>query len=172
MCSLPPHTHTHERTNTRIHAYTHYILRIQVLKDLGVPLTSNQIQYSLLCRQQETNGALQMAKRYNVITLAYSPLAQGILTDKYTESSVATGPRTNGWRAGGNLKNTLSRAQNLLAVMREISYKRDKTPAQIALNWCICKGTVPIPGARTRRQATENGMRVCIVFFFCCCCCC
>ena len=41
-------------------------------------------------------------------------------------------------------------------MMREISAVKDKTPAQIALNWCICKGTVPIPGARNAKQAKDN----------------
>ena len=37
-----------------------------------------------------------------------------------------------------------------------ISRRRGRTPAQVALNWVICKGAVPIPGARTKAQAVEN----------------
>lgn len=33
---------------------------------------------------------------------------------------------------------------------------RDKTPAQVALNWCVTKGAIPIPGAKNIRQADEN----------------
>ena len=132
----------------------------KTLSDLGVPLSSNQIQYSLLCRRQENNGALAMAKSLGVVTLAYSPLAQGILTDKFSESDIrkasTKGPRNSGWRAGGDLASILPRVRGLLSVMREISMARDKTPAQIALNWCICKGTVPIPGARNAKQAIDN----------------
>ena len=132
----------------------------KALSDLGVPLSSNQIQYSLLCRQQENNGALAMAKSLGVVTLAYSPLAQGILTDKFSEADMGKdsrkGPRSSGWRAGGDLAITLPKVRGLLSVMREISAAREKTPAQIALNWCICKGTVPIPGARNAKQAKDN----------------
>ena len=132
----------------------------KALSDLGVPLSSNQIQYSLLCRQQENNGALAMAKNLGIVTLAYSPLAQGILTDKFSEADIPKaskkGPRSSGWRAGGDLATTLPKVRGLLSVMREISAVKDKTPAQIALNWCICKGTVPIPGARNAKQAKDN----------------
>lgn len=40
--------------------------------------------------------------------------------------------------------------------LETVAAERDKTVAQVAINWCICKGTVPIPGARTPEQATEN----------------
>ena len=40
--------------------------------------------------------------------------------------------------------------------MRRIAADRSKTVAQVAINWCICKGTVPIPGARSLAQAQEN----------------
>ena len=47
--------------------------------------------------------------------------------------------------------------QPLIALMREIGQAYDnKTPAQIALNWVICKDAVPIPGAKNPRQAEEN----------------
>jgi pyridoxine 4-dehydrogenase len=37
-----------------------------------------------------------------------------------------------------------------------IAQSRTKTPSQVAINWCICKGTIPIPGAKTVQQAQEN----------------
>ena len=46
--------------------------------------------------------------------------------------------------------------QPLLAVMREISSKRNKTLAQIAVNWTICKGALPIPGAKNAKQVKES----------------
>ncbi len=44
----------------------------------------------------------------------------------------------------------------LLAVMREISQKRSKSLAQIAINWTLCKGAVPIPGAKNAKQVNES----------------
>jgi pyridoxine 4-dehydrogenase len=51
----------------------------------------------------------------------------------------------------------LSSIQPLLGLMREVGQAHEgKSPAQVALNWLICKGTVPIPGAKNGRQAEEN----------------
>ena len=44
----------------------------------------------------------------------------------------------------------------LLATMGEISSARGKTMSQVAINWCVCKGTVPIVGVKTLKQAREN----------------
>jgi len=46
--------------------------------------------------------------------------------------------------------------QPLLSLMREIGAGHGKTPAQVALNWVICKGAIPIPGAKNARQAEDN----------------
>lgn len=53
----------------------------------GVPLAVNQVRYSLLTREIEANGVLDTARRLGVKILAYSPLAQGLLTGKYTAAS-------------------------------------------------------------------------------------
>ncbi len=44
----------------------------------------------------------------------------------------------------------------MLDCVRSIAASRNKTPSQVAINWCICKGTIPIPGAKTVEQAKEN----------------
>jgi pyridoxine 4-dehydrogenase len=49
-------------------------------------------------------------------------------------------------------KEKLREVAPLLAVMREISKKRGKTLPQIAINWTLCKGAIPIPGAKNTRQ--------------------
>jgi diketogulonate reductase-like aldo/keto reductase len=47
--------------------------------------------------------------------------------------------------------------QPLIGLMREIGQKYGgKTPAQVALNWLICKGAIPIPGIKNLHQAEEN----------------
>ena len=55
----------------------------QYLAELGVPLAVNQVQYSLLNRKIETSGVMASARELGVTILAYSPLAQGLLTGKY-----------------------------------------------------------------------------------------
>lgn len=118
----------------------------------GVPLATNQIEYSLLNRQPEKDGLLDLCRELNVTVIAYSPLVTGLLTGKYTPDNPPPGLR--GRRYGPQ---KLAKIQPLLALMREIGVgHRDKTPAQVALNWLICKGTVPIPGAKNARQAQAN----------------
>ncbi len=118
----------------------------------GVPLASNQIQYSLLHRAPERNGQLQIARDLGISIIAYSPLAKGVLTGKYTPENPPPGIR-------GRIYNRerLQAAQPLIALMREIGEKHGgKSPAQVALNWTICKGTIPIPGAKNVRQLESN----------------
>jgi pyridoxine 4-dehydrogenase len=44
----------------------------------------------------------------------------------------------------------------LQGCLSELAITHNKTVAQVALNWCICKGTIPIPGAKNLAQAQEN----------------
>ena len=49
----------------------------------GIPLASNQVEYSLLHRQPEANGVLDACRELGITLIAYSPLAGGALTGKY-----------------------------------------------------------------------------------------
>lgn len=123
-----------------------------VLAARGVPLASNQIEYSLLHREPERNGQLQAARDLGITIIAYSPLAKGVLTGKYTPESPPPGPR-------GRMYNPeyLAKVQPLIQRLREAGEAHGgKTPAQVALNWTICKGTVPIPGAKNARHVESN----------------
>ncbi|MDW8316892.1 MAG: aldo/keto reductase [Anaerolineae bacterium] len=122
----------------------------EALARRGVPLASNQVEYSLLQRKPETSGLLAACRELNVTLIAYSPLAQGLLTGKYTPENPPPGVR------GRRYAKALGRVQPLVAVLREIGQAYGKTPAQVALNWAIAKGTVPIPGAKNARQAQDN----------------
>lgn len=117
----------------------------------GIPLASNQVEYSLLNRTIEKNGLLARCKELGIRVIAYSPLAKGLLTGKYTPEKLPPGPRAVTAAA------TLARIQPLLRLMTRIGQDcGGKTPSQVALNWCICKGTMPIPGAKNAAQAQEN----------------
>lgn len=126
------------------------------LAERGVPLAVNQVQYSLLHRNIETNGVLEMARQLNVNILAYSPLAQGLLTGKYSAKGDETpeGARKLNPRFS---KQGLTRIELVLQTLKAIAEAHNKTPAQVALNWLICVGNVvPIPGAKNAHQASQN----------------
>ena len=117
----------------------------------GIPLASNQVEYHLLDRTIEKNGLLERCKELGIRVIAYSPLAKGYLTGKYSPEKLPPGPRA------GMFASTLPKLQPLLKLMTEIGQDHGgKSNAQVALNWCICKGTMPIPGAKNTEQAQQN----------------
>jgi aryl-alcohol dehydrogenase-like predicted oxidoreductase len=126
----------------------------QILAALGVPLAVNQVRYSLLTRQIETNGILQTARDLDVTILAYSPLAQGLLTGKYTTAYKPTGARSIDPRFS---QDGLNKIAPVLSLLSKISEKYGRTPAQVALNWLIAQGNViPIAGVKNAEQVKQN----------------
>jgi aryl-alcohol dehydrogenase-like predicted oxidoreductase len=122
-----------------------------VLAKYDIPLASNQVEYHLLNRKIEKNGLLARCQELNIRLIAYSPLAMGLLTGKYSAETPPPGVR------GGKYAAVLKNIQPLIKLMTEIGQDwGGKSPAQIAINWCICKGTLPIPGAKNVRQAEMN----------------
>jgi aryl-alcohol dehydrogenase-like predicted oxidoreductase len=124
----------------------------RALDKRGHHLASNQIHYSLLQRSPERSGLIQLCMDLGVAVIAYSPLAQGLLTGKYRPDNPPGGVR--GLRFG---LRQLQHASELSEAMRKIGENYGgKTPAQVAINWCIAKGSIPIPGAKNARQAQDN----------------
>ncbi len=124
----------------------------RVLEKRGVPLASNQVKYNLIERAPETNGVLQACRELGVTLIAYSPLAMGVLTGRYTAQNPPPGTRGRLYR-----RELLAALEPLLERMRAIGEAHGgKTPAQVALNWLIAQGTVPIPGAKNARHAASN----------------
>ena len=128
----------------------------QILAARGVPLAVNQVRYSLLTRQIESNGILQTARELGVTILAYSPLAQGLLTGKYTADSANT-PK-DGRRIDSRFsKEGLQKLEPVISLLRQLGDKHDRTPAQVALRWLIDQGNIiPIAGAKTAEQVKQN----------------
>lgn len=121
------------------------------LAKYDIPLASNQVEYHLLDRRVEKNGLLERCRELGVRLIAYSPLAKGMLTGKYGPENPPPGLRA------GEYGRVLKDLPPLLALMTEIGQEHGgKTPAQVALNWTICKGTLPIPGAKNAAQAAQN----------------
>lgn len=117
----------------------------------GIPLASNQMHYSLLNREVEKNGCLARCKELGVRLIAYSPLEKGLLTGKYSLDNPPPGVR------GSQYAELLKKLPPVLKLLQEIGLNHgDKTVSQVSLNWLICKGALPIPGAKNLQQAEMN----------------
>ncbi|WP_413199575.1 aldo/keto reductase [Nostoc piscinale] len=124
----------------------------QRFAERGVPISTLQVQYSLLSTYPVTQlGLKDVCDELGIKLIAYSPLALGILTGKYSE----TGNFPKGVR-GLLFRQLLPGVRSLLACLQAIAQSRNKTMSQVAINWCICKETIPIPGAKSLAQAQDN----------------
>jgi aryl-alcohol dehydrogenase-like predicted oxidoreductase len=121
----------------------------------GIPLASNQVEYSLVHRKPEVDGVLDACRELGITLIAYSPLGGGMLTGKYSP----------GHRAGGLFRRILPQysrkaleaLQPVLRLLREIGERYSKTPSQVALRWLIENPiALPIPGAKNGAQASGN----------------
>ncbi len=120
------------------------------LERRGLRLATNQIEFSLLRRSPETSGLLAACADLGVVPLAYSPIGQGRLTGKYSAAAPPPGKRSFS-------NHPMEVVDGIVAELRAIGGDHDgKQPSQVALNWVISKGAVPIPGAKNRHQAEEN----------------
>ncbi|MBU7013340.1 MAG: aldo/keto reductase [Theionarchaea archaeon] len=144
-----------------------------LFSERGMSLSSNQVEFSLLSREPEYTELLNVARRQGITLIAYSPLAMGVLTGKYTAEnppvhkfslrerlalyaySLAM-PSCSAAKACQYGPHEIIQIQHLVDVLRDIAAAHHKTPAQVALNWVICKGAVPIVGVKNEKQALEN----------------
>lgn len=123
-------------------------------EELGGPVLSNQVRYSLVDRTAEWD-VLPHAREAGRLVIAYSPLAQGLLGGKY-------GPerRPGSLARMGNplfLARNLERATPLIDVLRDVARSHHATPAQVALAWVIRRpNVVAIPGASSVAQLEAN----------------
>jgi len=117
----------------------------------SIPLASNQVHYSLLNRTAEKNGTLARCKELGIRLIAYSPIEMGLLSGKYSVDAPPPGSR------GRSYISLLPRIGPLLKLMTVIGQDHGgKSNVQVALNWVIYKGALPIPGAKNAQQALEN----------------
>ncbi len=134
---------------------------LAALLDSGVPIVSNQVQYSLLDRRPE-NGLVDLCQRRGVKLLAYGTLAGGLLTDRWrgaTDPGPTPGNRSlvkyrliveefGGWGA----------LQTLLDALATIATRYDKTIANVAAAWTLTRPGVAaaILGARNAAYGAAN----------------
>lgn len=131
----------------------------ETLDKKGIHLASNQVRYSLLDRRIESNGVMDLAKKLGISIIAYSPLAQGLVTGKFHENPELL--KNIGLRKyipqfkPAALKKSLP----VIILVKELAVKYHVTPSQVALNWLIhFQGdtVVAIPGATKENHAKEN----------------
>ena len=125
----------------------------------GLPLASNQMRFSLIDREIERNGVLEAAAELDVSIIAYSPLAQGVLTGKFHQGDdirARKGPRK--WLKRFKPEG-LEITRPLITELRSVAEVHESTPAQIALAWTTQRHgrrVVAIPGASSVSQARSN----------------
>jgi aryl-alcohol dehydrogenase-like predicted oxidoreductase len=121
---------------------------------LGSRVLSNQVRYSLVDRSPE-QYLLPFAESTGHVVIAYSPLAQGLLSGRYDRDHRPA----NRIRASSPmfLPENLDRAGDLIATLREVADAHAAAPAQIALAWVIRHpAVVAIPGASSVGQLESN----------------
>jgi aryl-alcohol dehydrogenase-like predicted oxidoreductase len=121
---------------------------------LGSRVFSNQVRYSLVDRGPERE-LIPYAQDQGRVVIAYSPLAQGLLSGRYHEGSLPA----NRVRAANPLflPENLERAVGLIATLQAIADAHAADPAQIALAWAIRHpAVVAIPGASSVAQLESN----------------
>jgi aryl-alcohol dehydrogenase-like predicted oxidoreductase len=117
-------------------------------------LASNQVRYNLLDRGIESS-LLPYAEESRITIIAYSPLAFGLLTGRYTPESKPTSlVQASNYRFS---KKNLTRLCSLLRVIMEIANEHNRTPSQVALNYLITKPCViAIPGAKRPEHVADS----------------
>ena len=131
----------------------------ETLQKSGINLVSNQVQYSLLNRKIESNGVMATAKELGITIIAYSPLAQGLVTGKFHDNPELL--KNIGFRKySSQFKPVgMEKSRPVAELVKKIAVKYNATPSQVALNWLIHFNgdtVVAIPGATRATHAAEN----------------
>jgi len=131
----------------------------EALQKFGIPLATNQVRYNLLHRKIESNGVMDRAKKLGISIIAYSPLAQGLVTGKFHDNPQLL--RNIGFRKySPQFKSEgLEKSRPVITLLKKLALKYNVTAAQVALNWIIQYNgdmVVAIPGATKESHVKEN----------------
>ena len=119
-----------------------------------IPLAANQVRYSLVHRQPEKNGVLDLCRELNVALVAYRPLERGRLkSNKVPIASLSGSPSST-----ADKQKAASKERILQETLQAIAQQRRKSVSQVALNWLLRRDehVIPIPGTISPRHALEN----------------
>lgn len=130
---------------------------IEILRDLKCPFVINQVRYSMFDRWIETDGLKSFAAENGCGLIAFSPLAQGLLTDKYLHGI----PEDSRIRRDGRFLKESAITEDRLSqikALQEIAMERGQSLAQMALSWILRDGEVTsvLIGASRPEQIREN----------------
>ena len=123
----------------------------------GLPLASNQVRFNLLDRKPEKNGVLAAAKELNISLIAYSPLAQGLLTGKFHNNPESV--KRTPWMRRMLLVRKIERTRKLIKKLAEIAGVHNCSIAEVALSWTVNfhgDAILAIPGATKTEQVQRN----------------
>ncbi|KAK5320265.1 hypothetical protein LTR70_004628 [Exophiala xenobiotica] len=121
----------------------------EALAEHGIPLATNQCEYSILRRLPETEGMLEACKANSIVFQSYSSIAQGRLSGKYTKDN----PPPKEYKFS---QYDMEYVEPVLEVQRKLANKYNVSVAAVAINWNMCKGAVPVVGMRKESQAVED----------------
>ena len=126
-----------------------------ILKELGTPCLINQVKYSMFVRWVE-DRLLESANENGIGVIAFSPLAQGLLTDKYLHGIPPDSRAAKSW--GFLQSNEVDKAIDKVKLLNQIALSRGQSLAQMALAWILKdpRVTSVLVGASTVTQLTDN----------------
>ncbi|MFC1901146.1 aldo/keto reductase [Chloroflexota bacterium] len=123
----------------------------------GLPLASNQVRFNLVSRNKEKEGVLNAAKELGVTIIAYSPVAQGLLTGKFHKNLEIVGKLPIMRRF--MTRRMLEKSRDLINTLEDIASSYNCTASEVALSWVINyfgDTIVAIPGASKMEHALQN----------------
>ena len=127
-----------------------------ILDDLHCPFVINQNRYSIFDRTIENNGLKETAARIGKGIIAFSPLAQGMLTDRYLKGI----PEDSRIKTDGRFlqENTVAQRLEQIRKLNDIALERGQTLAEMALSWVLKDGIVTsvLIGASKPEQILDN----------------
>jgi L-glyceraldehyde 3-phosphate reductase len=128
-----------------------------LLRASGVPLLLNQPRYSIFDRSPETSGLLDISAQDGAGVIVYSPLAQGLLTDKYLDGSIPAGARAaaSAFLSSADISDEYRERARAL---NDIAARRGQSLAQLALQWVLRRPEVTsaLIGASSASQLDDN----------------
>lgn len=127
------------------------------------PVTCIQNRYSMMYRDYE--ALFPVLEELNVGYVAFSPLANGVLSDRYSKNDSFTEKGDYRSFMPQFSPEAFDENKQLFELIRSLSAEKNATPAQISLAWIICKKPyiVPIPGTRKSGRLKENAVSADIV---------
>lgn len=126
----------------------------KILRELGTPCLIHQPRYNMIDRKPEL-GLLDVLEKEGIGCIPFSPLAQGILSDRYLEGT-PEGSRAT--RSGFLKKETVEKHRPMIQKLQTVAQARGQTLAQMALAWVLRKPAVTsvLPGASSLKQIESN----------------